>query len=90
MVRAAIDRVFRERLGLGPAPLFPSRDDLQKPVSRHVVDAWLRKAERLAGLEPQVGGAVASVPKGMGHGQEEVARAGRCGGWRLEEPRCST
>jgi integrase len=35
--------------------LFPSRDDPQKPIPRHLADGWLRKAEKLAGLETQKG-----------------------------------
>ena len=54
-VRAAIDRILHERPGIGSAPLFPSRDDPQKPITRHLADAWLRKAEKLAKLEPQRG-----------------------------------
>ena len=54
-VRAAVDRIRAERPGIGSAPLFPSRDDPQKPISRHVADAWLRKAEATANLEPQKG-----------------------------------
>lgn len=54
-VRRAIDRILRERPGIGSAPLFPSPEDAQKPISRHLADAWLRKAEALAGVEPQKG-----------------------------------
>jgi integrase len=55
-VRAALDRIKRERPGIGDAPLFPAPKDPQRPVDRHLVDSWLRKAERLAGVEPQRGG----------------------------------
>jgi integrase len=54
-VRAAIDRVLRDRPGIGSAPLFPSPEDAQKPISRHLADAWLRKAEKLAKVEPEKG-----------------------------------
>ena len=54
-VRAAIDRILRERPGIGRAPLFPSPGDPTQPMTRHLADKWLRKAEKLAGLEPQVG-----------------------------------
>ena len=50
-VRSVIDRVLRERLGIGNTPLFPSPNDLGQPVSRHLCDKWLREAERLAGVE---------------------------------------
>ena len=54
-VRAAIDRVREERPGTGSAPLFPSPGDPHRPMTRHLADKWLRRAERLAGLEPQRG-----------------------------------
>ena len=54
-VRQAIDRILRVRPGIGSAPLFPSPEDPQKPITRHLADKWLRKGERLARLEPQRG-----------------------------------
>jgi integrase len=54
-VRRALDRIVRDRPGLGSAPLFPSPGDAAKPTTRHLADKWLRKAEGLAGLEPQRG-----------------------------------
>ena len=54
-VRAAIDRALA-RTGRPESPyLFPSPTDPLRPVSRHLADKWLRKAERAAGLEPQNG-----------------------------------
>ena len=50
-VRAAIDRVLRERPGIGAAYLFPAPRDANKPVDRHLAAKWLRTAEKLAGLE---------------------------------------
>ena len=54
-VRSTIDRVVRERPGIGAAPLFPSPADVRIPITRHLADKWLREGERLAGLEPQKG-----------------------------------
>lgn len=54
-VRRAIDRVLRDRPGIGGAYLFPSPTDPAKPVSRRVASAWLYKAEEMAGLESQKG-----------------------------------
>ena len=54
-VRAALERILRERPGKGEAPLFPSPGDPRRPMTRHLADKWLRKAERLAGLAPQNG-----------------------------------
>jgi integrase len=56
-VRSAIDRILRERPGIGSAPLFPAPGNAQKPISRHLADRWLRKAEELAGIEPHQGSA---------------------------------
>ena len=53
-VRAALDRIHAERPGIGAAPLFPSPGDPTEPMTRHLADKWLRKAEKLAGLESQV------------------------------------
>jgi hypothetical protein len=54
-VRAALDRIQRERPGIGSVPLFPSLSDPTKAISRHLADSWLREAEALAELEPQTG-----------------------------------
>lgn len=54
-VRAALDRILAERPGIGAAPLFPSPGDPTKPMTRHLADKWLRKAEKLAGLDPLKG-----------------------------------
>ena len=35
--------------------LLPSPVDPTKPITRHLADKWLRKGERLAGLEPLSG-----------------------------------
>jgi integrase len=50
-VRAVIDRVLRDRPGIGNTPLFPSPKDLGLPVSRYLCDKWLREAEGKAGVE---------------------------------------
>ncbi len=54
-VRRVIDGILRERPGIGSAPLFPSPADPTVPVSRHMADKWLRRGEKLAGLEPLKG-----------------------------------
>ena len=55
IARSAIDCVLRERPGIGDAYLFPSPKDPSKPISRHLAAKWLRKAEKLAGVEPLQG-----------------------------------
>lgn len=51
-VRAAVDRAIRTQPLANSTYLFPAPRDPSKPVSRHLADKWLRKAERMAGLEP--------------------------------------
>jgi integrase len=51
-VRAAIDRILRERPGIGRTPLFPSSGDPTIPLSRSVADKWLREGERMVGVAP--------------------------------------
>lgn len=54
-VREAVNRVLRERPGIGSAPLFPKPTDPSKPITSHLASKWLRKGEELAGVEPQKG-----------------------------------
>jgi integrase len=55
--QAGVRRVLERRPAIGEAWLFPSPKDPAKPLSRHVADRWLRRAEKLADLEPQDGSA---------------------------------
>ena len=50
-----MERIQSERPGIGAAPLFPSPEDPQQPMTRHLADKWLRKGEKLAGLPSQRG-----------------------------------
>ena len=82
--RRAIDRVLSDRPGLGRAPLFPKPADVESPVTRHLADKWLRRAEVLAGLEPQKGSLWHAyrrkwVTERKHHPVQDVARAG---GWK--------
>jgi integrase len=83
-VRAALERILSERPGRGPQPLFPSPSDRSRPMSRHLADKWLRRAERLAGLEPQRGSLWHAYRRKWAterkhHPDVDVAAAG---GWR--------
>ncbi len=55
-VRAAVDRILKDRPGIGPALLFPSRADPSVPIHKATVNQWLYKAEGAAGLEHLKGG----------------------------------
>ncbi|MBI4540478.1 MAG: tyrosine-type recombinase/integrase [Gemmatimonadetes bacterium] len=56
-VRDAIERIRRDRPGVGDAWLFPSPNAADQPLSRNVATDWLRRAEKLAEMEPLPGGA---------------------------------
>ena len=56
-VREVLERLQRDRLMVGEALLFPAPNDTTRPVSVQIATEWLRRAERLAKLEPLVGGA---------------------------------
>lgn len=55
--RAALDRIVRERPGVGTAYMFPAPGNPAGPVGHHLAARWLAKAEKLAGLPPLDGGA---------------------------------
>ena len=55
-VRAALERILRERPGLGAAYLFPSPADPAVPITKDRASLWLLEAERLAGLPKLRGG----------------------------------
>ena len=50
VVRAAIDRVLKDRPGLGPVYMFPSPTSRTEPVAYERVRTWLLEAEALAEL----------------------------------------
>ena len=54
-VRGAIDRIARDRPGIGDACLFPAPGDPEEPISRHLASKWLAAGEKLADLDPQKG-----------------------------------
>jgi len=83
-VRRALDRVLRERPGLGAGLLFPAPGRHEKPVSRHLAAAWLAKAEKLAGLEPQEGSQWHASRRGWATARKNlpVQDVAAAGGWR--------
>ncbi len=56
LVRTALDRILRDRPGVGAAFLFPSPGDPTRPIRRELASAWLRRAEQLAGVPKLAGG----------------------------------
>ena len=55
-VREELERLRRERPGVGEALLFPAPNDASRPVTVQIASDWLRHAEKLAKLEPLPGG----------------------------------
>ena len=54
-VREVLDRIQRERPGMGAAPLFPSPKDPGAPIRYELASIWLVVAGKLAGLPKQDG-----------------------------------
>jgi integrase len=86
-VRAALDRILKERPGIGAAYLFPCPTNPNEPVAYERVRTWLLEAEGLAKLSKQDGSlwhafrrAWATARKG--HSVKDVAEAG---GWASTE-----
>jgi integrase len=55
-VRTALDRILRERPGIGSAYLFPSPKTPSEPITKDLAREWLLEAERLAELPKLSGG----------------------------------
>jgi integrase len=55
--QAALRGLLERRPGIGDHPMFPGPRRADKPLSRHVADHWLRRAEALAELPPLDGSA---------------------------------
>jgi integrase len=85
-VRAALDRIIRERPGIGSIPLFPSPSDRTKPMSRHLADKWLREAERLADVPPLKGGLWHPYRRAFAteHAHLPNALVKQLGGWKSD------
>ena len=86
-VRAAIDRILRERPGIGARYLFPGPTRPDKPVSSDRAGKWLREAEQLAQVLKQSGGLWHPYRRGWATARKhlplkDVAAAG---GWRCTE-----
>ena len=63
--------------------MFPSRDDRTKPITRHVADSWLRKAEKLAKLETQEGSLWHAYRRGWATARKHLSPidTAHVGGW---------
>lgn len=77
-------RLRKVRPGVGEALMFPSPEDPTKPVARHRVDKWLRRAEKLADLEPQDGSLWHAYRRGWvtARSHHSAVVTAHAGGWR--------
>jgi hypothetical protein len=87
VVRAAIDRVLRERPGIGAALLFPSPGNQSRAVSKDVASEWLRGAERLAKLPKLKGGVWHPYRRKWATARKHLplADVAAAGGWKSRE-----
>lgn len=82
-VRGAIDRVLRQRPGIGVAYIFPAGEDPTKPVRAEVASAWLLRAEKLAKVEKQNGSLWHAYRRGWATARKHlpVPDVAAAGGW---------
>jgi integrase-like protein len=86
-VRAALERVQRERPGIGAAYLFPSAATPEKPVSYEEARRWLLEAERRAEVAKQDGSSWHAYRRGWATSRKHlpVADVALAGGWESTE-----
>lgn len=82
--RAALDRVFRERPGIGAAYLFPCPTDPSRPVQYERVRHWLLEAEKLAKLPKQRGASFHAYRRAWATARKHlpVTDVAAAGGWK--------
>ena len=86
-IRQVIDRVRRQRPGIGPTCLFPKPTNRLAPISKERVRQWLLRAEKLAGVPKQDGSLFHPYRRGWATSRKhlplkDVAAAG---GWKRTE-----
>jgi integrase-like protein len=86
-VRAALERVLRERPGIGAAYLFPSPAHPDRPVPYDVARRWLLEAERLAELPKQRGSLWHAYRRAWATSRKHLplADVAQAGGWESTE-----
>ncbi len=85
-VRDTLREARKKQGAIGSAPVFPAPKDPTKPCDRHLLDNWLRRAFKVAELEPERGGRWHTLRRKWaterkGYPVKDVAAAG---GWRDE------
>jgi integrase len=86
-VRAALDRILRERPGIGARYLFPSPTEPSEPVAYERASKWLREGERLAGLPKQQGSLWHAFRRGWATSRKHLSLkdTAAAGGWSSTE-----
>ena len=86
-VRAALDRVLRERPGIGRAYLFPAPIDRERPMRYELASGWLRRAEVLAQLPKQRGSLWHAYRRKWATERKHLpdADVAAAGGWKVLE-----
>ena len=82
-VRAALERIMRERPGVGATPLFPSPVNPKKPTRYELAGSWLREAEKLAGVGKQGGSLWHAYRRGWATSRKHLpdVDVAAAGGW---------
>ena len=83
-VRNAIDRILRDRPGVGRLPLFPSPKSPERSISTRLASKWLVEAEKMAGLPKQEGGLWHPYRRGWATSRKHLPSpdVAAAGGWR--------
>lgn len=91
-VREALLVCQRGQGSIGDTPVFPSPQDAKRPCSRHLLDAWLRRAYRRAKLTPQPGGLWHPLRRKWATERKDypVKDVAVAGGWRDERTMMSS
>jgi integrase len=85
-VREALREARKAQRAIGSAPVFPAPKNQTRPCDRHLLDNWLRRTVKLAGVKLEPGGLWHSLRRKWaterkGYPVKDVAAAG---GWRDE------
>lgn len=86
-VRAALDRILRERPGIGARYLFPSPANPAEPVREDRARRWLLNGEKLAGLPKQKGSLWHAYRRGWATARKHLSLkdTAAAGGWASTE-----
>lgn len=86
-IRQAVDRVRRQRPGIGPTCLFPKPTNRLAPISKERVRTWLLRAEKLAGVPKHDGSLFHAYRRGWATATKHLSLkdVAAAGGWKQVE-----